>query len=211
MIKKRRPFYDFKKGRLLTTTIERVAYWHWEYLFTPEEVDMIEEICGQEDRFDARVGGQTNVDKSVRKSKVSFHNDQKLHDLIYPKMEIVNRYAGWNYEIAYAEDMQYTVYHGDNSHFQFHTDSGASKQDMVRKISCSIQLSDPSEYEGGDFMFLKQHWTGEDNIFTPVPIPDFTKRGSAIFFPSFTYHRVIPVTSGIRKSLVIWFSGPKWR
>jgi predicted 2-oxoglutarate/Fe(II)-dependent dioxygenase YbiX len=43
-----------------------------------------------------------------------------------------------------------------------------------------------------------------------VPLPHFRDKGSALFFPSFSYHRVKPVTRGIRRSLVCWFRGPKW-
>ena len=53
----------------------------------------------------------------------------------------------------------------------------------------------------------------EDGFFNvkPLPLPHFKEKGSAMFFPSFTYHRVKPVTKGTRKSLVVWFRGPKWQ
>jgi PKHD-type hydroxylase len=63
-------------------------------------------------------------------------------------------------------------------------------------------LSDPSDYEGGRFEF--------DNTLPQLPDEAF-KKGSVIVFPSFHKHRVTPVTSGIRHSLVTWVEGPHWR
>ena len=56
------------------------------------------------------------------------------------------------------------------------------------------------DFEGGDF---------EINLSTPNKVN--VKKGMAIFFPSFVLHRVTPVTKGIRKSLVIWVEGPRWK
>ena len=36
-------------------------------------------------------------------------------------------------------------------------------------------------------------------------------RGTAVIFPSFLVHRVAPVISGVRKSLVSWISGPPFK
>jgi PKHD-type hydroxylase len=62
-------------------------------------------------------------------------------------------------------------------------------------------LSDPSEYDGGDL----EIWTG-----TEPKVLDKTK-GIVHAFPSFVMHRVTPVTRGVRRTLVIWIAGPKFR
>jgi PKHD-type hydroxylase len=72
-----------------------------------------------------------------------------------------------------------------------------------RKLSLIIQLTDPSEYEGGDFQF-------DSDIPQPDPA-EIKQRGTVIVFPSFLRHRVTPVTSGVRRSLVSWVEGPKFR
>lgn len=72
-----------------------------------------------------------------------------------------------------------------------------------RKLSCIVQLTDPSEYEGGDLELL------DINTF-PNP-NEIRLQGTVIFFPSFTYHRATKVTKGVRHSLAAWFEGPKWR
>ena len=65
-----------------------------------------------------------------------------------------------------------------------------------------IQLTDPEEYEGGAFSLR--------GCAAPVPTY-FTRQGSLLIFPSILYHAVLPVTAGIRKSLVGWYRGPTWR
>ena len=70
----------------------------------------------------------------------------------------------------------------------------------------SLQLSDPTEYEGGQFC-IDKHAVGPDlmdpNIFAP--------KGSIVVFPSYIQHCVTPVKSGVRKSLVCWWNGPSYR
>jgi PKHD-type hydroxylase len=63
-------------------------------------------------------------------------------------------------------------------------------------------LSDPSDFEGGEF----QVKTTNDDVQTL----DYVK-GRAWFFPSYTLHRVAPVTKGVRRSLVLWIGGPPFR
>ena len=36
-------------------------------------------------------------------------------------------------------------------------------------------------------------------------------RGSVIVFPSFVWHRVKPVTKGVRYSVVAWYGGPPFK
>ena len=62
-----------------------------------------------------------------------------------------------------------------------------------------MQLSDPTDYEGGDF------------IFSEVETPANSKqKGTVLIFPSYLSHKVLPITSGVRRSLEAWFEGPRW-
>ena len=67
------------------------------------------------------------------------------------------------------------------------------------ELSIVVQLSDESEYEGGLFQISR----GSHTFDGPK------EKGSVIIFPSFVLHRVLPVTSGERNSLVSWISGPR--
>ena len=77
------------------------------------------------------------------------------------------------------------------------------KNGSIRKISMTLFMNNPDEYEGGEF---------DLELFEPEKQPRYEtfklKKGSAIFFQSDSWHRVRPVSSGVRKSLVAWYSGP---
>ena len=72
----------------------------------------------------------------------------------------------------------------------------------TRKLSASLLVSDPSEYEGGDLILLDYH-----NNEVKMP----KEKGSIIVFDSRLPHKVTPVTTGKRISLVTWMYGPKLR
>jgi PKHD-type hydroxylase len=71
----------------------------------------------------------------------------------------------------------------------------------VRKLSFSVMLTDPEEYEGGELLLKIDSF----------PITPPNKKGTVIFFPSYVLHEVTPVTKGTRKTLVGWVLGPKFR
>ena len=77
-----------------------------------------------------------------------------------------------------------------------------NSQPYHRKLSLTLQLSDPKDYTGGEFEF--------ESEIEPLP-PQHTKKGTVLVFPSFYKHQVKPVTSGTRHSLVTWVEGPHWR
>jgi PKHD-type hydroxylase len=74
-----------------------------------------------------------------------------------------------------------------------------AKEPPVRKISMTLVLSPENEFEGGGLEIQKP-----GNIIKP-------KQGHAVFFASFINHRVIPITRGVRKSLVVWFGGEPFK
>ena len=83
-------------------------------------------------------------------------------------------------------------------HYTWHSDSLPG--DIVRKISFSIQLTDPTEYDGGDLEFMP--------AITDKKIRD---QGTMTIFPSYKVHRVSPVTRGVRHVIVGWIYGPDFR
>tara|TARA_Y100000385_G_scaffold282647_1_gene337444 strand:+ start:201 stop:1013 length:813 start_codon:yes stop_codon:yes gene_type:complete len=74
----------------------------------------------------------------------------------------------------------------------------------VRKISMTVNLSDPKTYEGGNLKIDKGPYVKGERY---VDCHDIRPQGSVICFPSFTNHCVEPVTSGTRYSLVLWCLG----
>ena len=110
--------------------------------------------------------------------------------------------AAFNIDVDNQAEMQFTEYHAaQRGHYDWHQDvhwNGQAAAD--RKISITVQLSDGDDYEGGDFEF--------DDVKTNA---DFRSKGTVLVFPSYLRHRVLPVTSGTRRSLVAWFFGPRWK
>ncbi len=85
--------------------------------------------------------------------------------------------------------------------------------EYIRKLSFSIQLSDPEDYEGGELEFKVSNYNsrkrGDFTLDEPFQAPN--KKGTIIIFDSRVKHRVCEVKSGVRKSLVGWVVGPRWK
>lgn len=151
---------------------------------------------------EAKVGtGQTTAE--IRRSQVAFVDVEK-YQWLYQRMwqaalELNRKY--FDVEITgFTERIQVARYDGSNQGFYtWHTDFA----DLApqRKLSISVQLSRPEDYEGGDLELL----------FRGTPHKADRARGALTVFPSFVVHRVTPVTAGTRWSLVAWISGPRWR
>ena len=104
---------------------------------------------------------------------------------------------------GFHEHMQLSVYtETQQGHYNWHTDASSTDNGVPRKLSLAMLLSDPSEFEGGEFQIK----TTSDEVQTLE-----CKKGRAWFFPSHTLHRVAPVTKGVRRSLVLWIGGPAFR
>ena len=101
--------------------------------------------------------------------------------------------------VGLVERPQLLRYKAPSEGYGWHLDIGTGDA-STRKISVSLALNDPNEYEGGQLSFFM---TGVQSVDIP--------QGTAIAFPSFMPHRVEPVTKGERWSLVCWISGAPFR
>ena len=155
------------------------------------------------------------VDKNIRISDIVWTSEQWIYDTIWPWLQGANQRAGWKYDIRAAEPMQITRYK-KGGFYTFHRDGSGDhlsaydapdnklKHGYVRKLSMTVLLND--NYEGGEFQFVICNQE-KCEIYTP----ESNKKGSIIVFPSDMEHRVAPVTSGVRYSLVVWFLGPPFK
>jgi len=149
---------------------------------------------------------EKQLDKK-RNSTVVWMNDRWIYREIQPYAQLANENAGWNYHWDWSESCQFTKYEGSKKgHYNWHTDCGLTpnQNNKVRKLSMIIPLVDGNEYEGGDFELNLNNPENENNIIT---IKEAKIKGTVIVFPSFVWHRVTPVTSGTRYSLVNWHQG----
>lgn len=152
--------------------------------------------------YDATMGTEgEKKELSQRNTAVRFAPDGHwFGGIMYEHALKANRDNGWNYEIDYHEAIQYAEY-GPEQHYDWHTDTFTlSGSPYDRKVTAVCLMNDPSEFEGGNFeMRLYQDYV--------APL----QKGTIIAFPSILYHRVTPVTSGIRISSTIWLNGPRFK
>lgn len=172
----------------------------WERGVAPESVaEMIakfEQLPAQE----ASIFKGSEVNTDIRRSVVRWVHEQSIRDFLWTFVQQANLNA-FNVDVTNFCEVQYTEYHAEvQGHYDWHHDvhwNGDALAD--RKLSVTVQLSSPDEYEGGTFEFQE------------CESPTCKEIGTVLVFPSYLQHRVLPVTSGIRKSLVAWFHGPRWR
>jgi PKHD-type hydroxylase len=182
-----------------------LQYYYFTNLFLPEEVQAIEKEAERYQVHRATISSQDQKE-TVRKSNISWIPPNESASWIYDRMFGAAEEANdvlWNFNLYNSTDeIQYTVYDGkEKGHYGAHVDIGPNEL-STRKLSIVTQLSDPDDYENGDFQLLQgdMEW---------VDIP--RGRGLTVVFPSYLYHRVTPVLSGTRKSLVLWAGGEHYK
>lgn len=172
---------------------------------TDEECEKIIEI-GKSYKLEPAQIDDGQVDKEIRKNDVSWLypiDIPEIYDKLSKSVLTLNaNYFGMDL-IGFNEGLQFTEYKSSNEFYDWHTDDHRNK--APRKLTVVVQLSDPDTYKGGDLELAFGNQTSENVIKTKK------ERGSLIAFPSYTLHRVSPVTEGTRYSLVGWITGPPLR
>jgi PKHD-type hydroxylase len=197
----------------LVTGLNSDNWYFVKPVFKNEMVDFIHSLASNtpEERATevGRDGNSLEENLNSRSSSICWIDDMQVYEVLMDAIESVND-GSWQYNITGIESLQYTIYREDkNQHYSWHTDPINYKDSTIpsRKVSCSVLLSDPEEFEGGEFEFMSIDLGGQtSSSFQPN---FFNKKGHGLFFPSQAYHRVKPVTKGIRRSLVCWFTGPR--
>ena len=179
----------------------------WDNGFSPEELDKLQEYAKTLEFSKAGVGTDdpSSSFDEIRKSSVAWIQNNPDTAWLYDRLAFIGRNLNaqfFNFDLyGFLEDMQYTVYvEGEESHYTWHVDMSPSAL-APRKLSLVLQLSDPSEYEGGELQTFVR----------PEPAVVQKKRGLVAAFPSWALHRVTPVTKGVRHTLVVWICGPSFR
>ena len=149
--------------------------------------------------------------EKIRRSKTVFISDSWLKKDLFSIVSYANK--SWKFNLNCNEDVQFTEYE-PRGHYTWHNDSiknPMNLKNMQRKLSTVVQLSPPEDYEGSDLKFNFRGLDGlnQDTIMSPPP--EFKQQGSMVIFPSFLWHKVEPITSGKRYSLVMWTLGEEWK
>ena len=202
----------------------------WYYTDLPEDVvDIVERDLTE--KFDTTMADSRLHGDALNKDKRNSQNtwipsNYWIGGFLWSFVERANR-ENFLYDLSNidGESLQYTRYE-EGQFYGWHNDAGLSTQykpvsvgnrgngqenvqdfvnencERVRKLSFSLQLSDPDDYEGGNVQFLDE---GGKSYFAP------RQRGCIVLFDSRTSHRVLKVTKGTRKSIVGWVVGPRWK
>lgn len=184
---------------------------YYDKALAKNQIDEIIDICEQSELNKATVGEEDTIDNRSRDCLVNFHENDRIYEIITPFINKANISSDWNFSLTRHEVCQYTVYnksqfygyHQDSLTHPYNDEHDGRFRGMTRKLSMTLQLSDSSDYTGGDFYF--KYMTSSGVIEERV---DYAKNiGTIIVFPSFVWHKVEPVTTGTRKSLVCWTLG----
>ena len=174
----------------------------WEGALTPQRCEEIKNSCYNEVSLtDATIfsSGDFHPDRTVRDTKIGWIQTPEVVAILKDYANRANRLA-FGFDVDYLPPVQFGEY-SKGSYYHWHYDINWNADSMYdRKLSISVQLSDPSTYQGGDFEF--------ESIENPIK---FKTQGSILVFPSYNVHRVTEITEGTRNSLVGWMEGPRWR
>ena len=182
------------------------ALWSFNNCLTPDEC---KSICLYADTLPSQEGTvtQTNiVNKDKRSSTIKWINRkdsnatwcfEKIDEVVWR----MNRYYhGIDYDKDGVDSMQYTEYE-EGDYYNAHIDTFFNAGDLVqRKVSSTVLLSDPKDFEGGK-LFIEGGTMEDEKI----------SQGQIYVFPSILNHWVAPITKGKRKSLVLWHTGRAWK
>ena len=175
-------------------------------LFTQEQCRKVIDCGRRQPPQKAQVGmnkSEGKLDTKKRVTTISWIPFKEMPEMYNDLNRFIQR-ANLNHfgfdDIQITENAQFTEY-PEGGFYDWHMDCDVhmAHEPPVRKISMTLLLNDPSEFEGGHL-----------EITAPGKFA-VLKQGHAITFASFLNHRVQPVTRGVRQSLVVWFGGKPFR
>lgn len=172
-----------------------------EGYFNETELDLLNKLYNDSaNKRGAEVSDQGIVQPDLRKSTVAFlePNSEEARAVIQKLGQLAIQINAQRYKfelLGFYEPLQIAEY-GNGDFFDWHSDFSAGSA-STRKLSLSIQLSDPEKYEGGNLQFQ----INTNHVNAP------RTKGTVIIFPSFVLHRVTPIIRGSRRSLVGWVTG----
>jgi PKHD-type hydroxylase len=174
-------------------------YAFWNNAFSKEECQTIINIAKDK----GLIKGITKGESDVRDSKISWLYPIDKIDWVFRRvtditLNLNERFFKFDL-FGLNEGFQFTNYEAPSSKYGKHVDRVMNMP--VRKLSISIQLTNPEEYEGGElYLYNNDKGTLMDKA-----------QGTLIIFPSYVLHEVMPVTKGERNSLVTWVTGKQFK
>jgi PKHD-type hydroxylase len=180
--------------------LDQIAFYaFWNNAFSKKECQTIINIAKNK----GLIKGTTKGESNVRDSKISWLYPVDNMDWVFRRVTDITLNLNekfFKFDLfGLNEGFQFTNYEAPSGKYGKHVDRGMNM--AVRKLSISIQLTDPEEYEGGELNL----YDGDKET-----LMDKTQ-GTLIIFPSYVLHEVMPVTKGTRNSLVTWVTGKQFK
>jgi PKHD-type hydroxylase len=172
-------------------------FWSWQNEIPASVCDAIISEGKKLDIGQGRVGNNEVINPNIRNSNIAWFSWNSWIGAICAHYIHQANNQAWQFQLTGQQDPQFTIYENEQF-YDFHSDS-SNVEGGMRKVSIVISITDPDTYEGGEFEFIDG------------TKPDIKQRGSILVFPSFVEHRVTPITSGTRYSLVNWYCGDKFK
>ena len=176
-------------------------YAFWNNAFSKEECQKIINIA----KGKGLIKGTTKGESDVRDSKISWLYPSDGIDWVFRRvtdmtLNLNERFFKFDL-FGLNEGFQFTNYEAPSGKYGKHVDRAINI--AVRKLSISIQLTNPEEYDGGELKL----YDGDDEKGTVMS----KEQGTLVIFPSYVLHEVMPVTKGTRNSLVTWVTGKQFK
>ena len=154
-------------------------------------------------------------DPNIRKTSIYFvptDRNNKANEIAWHFLKEANKQM-FHYDLTYFQSIQFAEYK-DGGHYDWHIDSYHQDElNKTRKLSLSLVLSNPDNFEGGKLEFYNggRPWEEKGDATGEQIKIDLESQGTIVVFDSRDYHRVTPVTKGIRYSVVCWATGAAFR
>jgi PKHD-type hydroxylase len=180
----------------------------WQGLFEDAELDAIVEHGDRLALEKAELSSGGKNYENIRSTRVAWVERNTQTENFYRRMEdavLLLNARFFRFDLTGLATFQYAIYGGtEGGHFDWHKDYGRDPADPhrePRKLTLSLQLSDPDDYQGCELQVRA------GNQIDTAP----RQRGALVAFPANVLHQVTPIRSGVRKVLVIWAMGPEFR
>ena len=181
-------------------------YCQFNSYFSQKFCEQVINFVDEKNLMKAVVGKDRQQDLNIRDSYTHFLNEDWINKEIFFLVQETNK-AIRNFDISFAEHVQFTKYQL-NQYYGWHSDDNHAYKNKDRKLSVIISLNDSKNYTGGDVLLKDMSAISENEVFK---CDQLKNTGTVIVFPSLILHKVMPITSGTRYSLVNWIVGDQFK
>ena len=179
-------------------------------LYTEQEIKNIVHVLGNaKQKYEEPEENKSFIrgEKKVKVSCVAWpeikDNLKKFEDFIYDANDRIFKYD--IVKITNDHFVNVNYYDIENPNYHWHMDGTKLDQKHDIKLTCLLNIS-TEKYEGGDLVLYNI-----SDYANNVIKEKFSKSGYALIFTSNHFHKVEPITKGVRKTLSYWAKGPLWR